>query len=71
LSAIDANTWDSGNQAFAFAGRNTNGAARSITWYETDDNTVVQVDVNGNTVADFTITLAGVGLQLSSTDSIL
>ncbi|MEJ0074007.1 MAG: M10 family metallopeptidase C-terminal domain-containing protein [Alphaproteobacteria bacterium] len=71
LSAIDANTSASGNQAFAFAGQNANAVAHAVTWYETGGNTVVQVDVNGNTVADLAIVLAGINLHLSSTDFVL
>jgi Ca2+-binding RTX toxin-like protein len=71
LSAIDANTSAGGDQAFAFAGQSANAAARSVTWYEMGGNTVVQVDVNGNTTADFAIVLAGIGHHLSSTDFIL
>jgi Ca2+-binding RTX toxin-like protein len=71
LAAIDANTSASGDQAFAFAGQNANAVARSLTWYETGGNTVVQVDVNGNTVADFAILLTGIGHHLSAADFIL
>jgi Ca2+-binding RTX toxin-like protein len=71
LSAIDANTSAAGNQAFAFAGQGANAVAHAVTWYETGGNTVVQVDVNGNTTADLTIMLAGIDHHLSSTDFIL
>jgi Ca2+-binding RTX toxin-like protein len=71
LSAIDANTSASGNQAFAFAGQDASAVARAVTWYETAGNTVVQVDVNGNTTADLTIMLAGIDHHLSSADFIL
>jgi Ca2+-binding RTX toxin-like protein len=71
LSAIDANTSAGGDQAFAFAGQNANAVAHAIIWYETGGNTVVQVDVNGNTIADLAIILAGIDHNLSSTDFIL
>jgi hypothetical protein len=71
LSAIDANTLLGGNQAFAFAGQHANAVAFAVTWYETGGNTVVQVDVNGNPIADLTIMLAGIGHHLSSTDFML
>ena len=45
--------------------------ARSITWFESAGNTIVQADVNGNTVADLRIVLAGTGLGLSSSDFVL
>jgi Ca2+-binding RTX toxin-like protein len=71
LSAIDANTSAAGDQAFAFAGQNANAVAHAVTWYETGGNTVVQVDVNGNTTADLAIMLAGIDHHLSSTDFVL
>jgi len=71
LSAIDANTSAGGNQAFAFAGQGASAVAHAVTWFETDGNTVVQVDVNGNTIADLAIVLAGIDHHLSSTDFLL
>ena len=37
-------------------------SAHHVTWYESDGNTIVQADVNGDTTADFQITLLGTGL---------
>ena len=71
LSAIDANTSLSGDQAFAFGGQNANVVARSVTWFENGGNTIIQADVNGNTTADFMITLTGTNLNLSASDFIL
>ena len=71
LSAIDANTSVSGDQAFAFAGENATAAARSVTWFEGGNITIVQVDVDGNTTADFAILLTGIGHHLSAADFIL
>ena len=71
LSAIDANTSLSGNQAFAFSGQNANVVARSVTWFESGGNTIIQADVNGNTTADLMITLTGTNHTLSATDFIL
>src|SRR4029450_11139532 len=71
LSAIGANTSASGNQAFAFAGQDANAIAHAVTWYETGGNTVVQVDVNGNAIADLAIVPAGTDHHLSSTAFIL
>ncbi|MGB9369520.1 MAG: hypothetical protein WCE79_26280 [Xanthobacteraceae bacterium] len=71
LSAIDANTSAGGDQAFAFAGQNASAVARAVTWFEAGGNTVVQVDGNGNTTADFAIVLAGIGHHLSAADFIL
>ena len=71
LSAIDANTSLGGNQAFAFGGQNANVVARSVTWFETGGNTIIQADVNGNTTADLMITLTGTNHNLSASDFVL
>jgi Ca2+-binding RTX toxin-like protein len=73
LSAIDANTSTKGNQAFFYGGQNTNAVAHSVTWFEdpVNGNTIVQVDVNGNTTADLQIVLHGTNLNLQMTDFIL
>jgi len=71
LSAIDANTTSAGNQAFAFGGQNANVVAHSVTWFESGGNTIIQGDVNGNTTADFKITLTGINHNLSVSDFIL
>jgi hypothetical protein len=71
LSAIDANTAWSDNQAFAFAGQTSNAVANSITWFESNGNTIVQADVNGNTAADLVIVLNGTNLHLAATDFVL
>ena len=52
LSAIDANTSSNRNQAFVYGGQNANVVARSVTWFESNGNTIVQADVNGNATAD-------------------
>jgi hypothetical protein len=44
VSAIDANTSANRDQAFNFSGLNANVVARSITWYESGGNTIVQAD---------------------------
>jgi Ca2+-binding RTX toxin-like protein len=71
LSAIDANTSTSGNQAFSYGGQNSNVVAHGVTWYESNGNTIVQADVNGNSAADFVVVLSGVNLNLHATDFIL
>jgi len=74
LSAIDAATGggvNSGDQAFAFGGQNPNVIGHSVTWFESNGNTIVQADVNGNTVADFKIVLAGTHLNLAQADFLL
>jgi serralysin len=70
VSAIDANTSVNASldQAFAFAGQNANVVANSITWFESGGNTIVQADVNGDTVADFAIILQGTALNLAAGD---
>jgi hypothetical protein len=71
LLAIDANTSLSRNQAFAFSGQNADVVARSVTWFESGGNTIIQADVNGNTTADLMITLKGTNLNLLASDFIL
>jgi hypothetical protein len=75
LSAIDATTGASrsnrGDQAFEFAGQNTDVVAHSVTWFEIDGNTIIQADVNGNTTADVTIVLTGTDKNLTTQDFLL
>ena len=80
LSAIDADVGrgrngagggQPGDQAFNFAGQNANVVAHSVTWFETDGNTIIQADVNGNTTADFTIVLTGTDKNLTTQDFLL
>ena len=71
IAAIDANAAKKSNQAFAFAGKNSDVVANSVTWYESGDNTFVQADVNGDTTADLLIELTGTSLQLSASDFLL
>jgi Ca2+-binding RTX toxin-like protein len=71
IAGIDANASTKGDQAFAFAGQNSGAVAKSVTWYESDGNTFVQADVNGNTTADFLIRLTGTNLNLSASDFLL
>ncbi|TKB14086.1 MAG: hypothetical protein E5V75_19980 [Mesorhizobium sp.] len=71
LSSIDANTASGGDQAFLFGGLNANTVANSITWSEVGGNTIVHVDVTGNTTADFQITLTGINLGLTASDFVL
>ncbi|WP_189417194.1 VCBS domain-containing protein [Mesorhizobium sp. M1C.F.Ca.ET.193.01.1.1] len=71
LSSIDANTGSGGDQAFLFGGQNPATVANSLTWSEQGGNTIVHVDVNGNTSADFQITLTGVNLGLTASDFVL
>ena len=68
FSAIDANTSKGGNQAFAFGGENANVVARNVTWFESNGNTIVQAEVNGNTTADFMIVLTGISHNLGASD---
>ncbi|MDX8514511.1 VCBS domain-containing protein, partial [Mesorhizobium captivum] len=70
LSAIDAAAAP-GDQAFLFGGQNSATVANSITWSESGGNTIVHVDVTGNTTADFQITLTGVNLGLTASDFVL
>jgi large repetitive protein len=74
LSTIDAATGggvNNGNQAFGFSGQNVNVVAHSVTWFESNGNTIVQADVNGNATADVCIVLTGINLNLTQQDFIL
>ena len=60
LSLIDANTGLAGDQAFAFiAAQTQTTTANWINWYQLGGDTFIEGDVNGNSVADFTIILDG------------
>jgi hypothetical protein len=39
--------------------------------FENAENTIVQIDTNGNAKADLTITLTGINLHLTASDFIL
>jgi Ca2+-binding RTX toxin-like protein len=71
ISAIDANSNVNGNQAFQFGGESFLAVSRSVTWWEEGGNTIVQADVNGNSLADFRIVLVGVELSLDVADFVL
>lgn len=71
LSAVDANIYASGDQSFSFIGTNAfTGAARQLRYQQSDGDTWVSGDVNGDGVADFQIRLLGAH-NLTSTDFIL
>jgi hypothetical protein len=55
-------------EAFAFGGQNVAVVARSVRWFESNGNTIVQADVNGNATADVTIVLSATHLGLSQQD---
>jgi Ca2+-binding RTX toxin-like protein len=61
LSAIDANLSRKGNQAFSFIGAKEFGAkAGELRYEKLESYTVVEGDVNGDGVADFSIALKGI-----------
>ena len=60
FSGIDANVNAAGDQAFAFIGnRAFSGNAGELRSYQSDGNTYVAGDTNGDKVPDFLITLSG------------
>ncbi|WP_165843969.1 right-handed parallel beta-helix repeat-containing protein [Phenylobacterium kunshanense] len=62
LSSMDANTTTTANEAFTFIGTSSfRGAAGEVRYAVVDGNAIVQGDVNGDGVADFSIKLIGVG----------
>jgi serralysin len=71
LRSIDANTKIGKDQAFTFvAQQSTSAVANSITWHQADGVTIVQGEVNGDSIADFQIQLAGVQ-SLSASNFVL
>ena len=71
LSALDANASARGNQAFRFGRLNEDVVANSVTYYESEADTFIQADVNGDTTADFVLVLEGTNLHLSAFDLLL
>jgi Ca2+-binding RTX toxin-like protein len=74
LSTIDANTSLSGNQAFSFIGEGAfSGAAGQLRAVAggIEGGTLVQVDVNGDGVADMEVGLVGVTAPMLSSDFVL
>jgi Ca2+-binding RTX toxin-like protein len=68
LSAIDANSTVSGNQAFAFVGAAAfSGTAGQLRFSSDGIDTWLEADTNGDGVADLQIVLTG-GLTLAATD---
>lgn len=59
LSAIDANSTVSGNQAFTFLGTGAHGAGGTLNYAHSGGNTIVSGDINGDGAADFAIELGG------------
>jgi Ca2+-binding RTX toxin-like protein len=71
LSAIDAISGTPANNAFHFIGTAAfSGTAGELRFEKISGNTIVTVDVNGDAVADFEITLTG-KIGLHATDFIL
>jgi len=60
VSAIDANTGSSGNQAFAFIGTAGFTAAGQLRYFMDGGNTILEGNVTGTSGAEFQIALAGV-----------
>jgi large repetitive protein len=52
-------------------GGNGSIAAYTVVWQESNGNTIVSADTNGTGGADFSITLIGTGLKLTSSDFML
>jgi|GEM_PF-1585391 len=57
LSLIDANTAVRGDQVFQFAGKTSAVEANSVSYFHSDNHTIVQGDVDGDGKADFQIEL--------------
>jgi len=65
VSAIDAGVLSFG------AAATTTVTAHTVNWYEAGGMTIVEADVNGDTVADFHLDLTGTGLSLTARDFVL
>ncbi|MGO1077149.1 calcium-binding protein [Inquilinus sp. CA228] len=73
LSAIDANVWADGNQAFLFIGSNPfiTGYAGQLRYEFLDEyTTLVQADIDGDATTDLLIRLVGV-IPMQGTDFVL
>jgi Ca2+-binding RTX toxin-like protein len=72
LSAIDANLSLANNQAFTFGGQTAAVLNNSVTWFQdvAHNTTVIQVDNNGDGIADMVINLSGLH-TLSASDFVL
>ncbi|MGO1077575.1 calcium-binding protein [Inquilinus sp. CA228] len=71
LAAIDANTMAAGNQAFAFIGTAAfTGVAGQLRFQSNGAATTVAADVDGDTIADFQLTLTG-AIALTASDFVL
>ena len=69
LSAVDANSLIKKDQAFAFAGEDSDVIANSVTWYESGGgDTIVQANANGDTMV---WVLLGTDHNLTASDFIL
>jgi len=71
LSGIDADTKVKGDQAFLAVTPNSGVIAHTVTWFESNGNTIVQADVNGTGGAEFTLVLSGINHGLTSADFVL
>jgi Ca2+-binding RTX toxin-like protein len=74
LVNIDANVGTAGDQAFAFAGTGafTGGGAGSIRYQNSGADLLVQIDINGDSIADMEIVLQGLnGQTLTAADFVL
>ncbi len=71
LSAIDANTATTTNNAFVFnTTQTTDTIANRVTWHQEGGYTFIRADVNGDTTADFQLTLVGT-INLTAADFVL
>jgi Ca2+-binding RTX toxin-like protein len=71
LATIDANTLAAGNQAFSFIGSAAfSGVAGQLRYTNYSGNVIIDADVNGDSVADMQILVAGTNF-MTGTDFIL
>ncbi|WP_429232525.1 M10 family metallopeptidase C-terminal domain-containing protein [Inquilinus ginsengisoli] len=70
LSAIDANTAATGNQAFAFVGDQDFTAAGQVRYHFSGGNTYVAANIGGSLAAEFLLEIEGI-VNLNASDFIL
>lgn len=71
LTAIDANSNASGNQAFSFIGSGAfTNVASQLRYQQSNNSTIVSGDINGDGLADFAIELSGT-INLTASDFLL
>jgi Ca2+-binding RTX toxin-like protein len=70
VSAVDANPAVAGNQAFAFAGKGSDPGTGRLSYYYSDDSTIIVGEATGDGQRDFSVFLDG-RVTLAASDFVL